>query len=92
MLKRIIFFISIIFFVACDKEIRLPLDPNASMLVIDGSITDQAGPYFVKITKSIDVSSTQNYPVVENASVIIYDNQGVRDTLSYTKNGQYLTN
>ena len=91
MLKRIIFFISIIFFVACDKEIRLPLDPNASMLVIDGSITDQAGPYFIKITKSIDVSSTQNYPVVENASVIIYDNQGVRDTLSYTKNGQYQT-
>jgi hypothetical protein len=91
MLKHIILFITVVLLASCDKEIQLPLDPNASMLVIDGSITDQAGPYFIKITRSIDVGSTQNYPVVDNATVMIYDNQGLRDTLSYTKDGAYQT-
>ena len=91
MLKQIILFITVVFLASCDKEIQLPLDPNASTLVIDGSITDQAGPYFIKITKSIDVGSTQNYPVVNNANVLVYDNQGVRDTLTYIKNGLYQT-
>lgn len=91
MLKQIILLFTVVFLASCDKEIQLPLDPNSTMLVIDGSVTDQVGPYFVKITKSIDVSSTQNNPVVENATVMIYDNQGVRDTLTYTKNGAYQT-
>ena len=91
MLKQIILIITVVFLASCDKEIQLPLDPNASMLVIDGNITDEAGPYFIKITNSIEVGSTQNYPVVENATVMIYDNQGVRDTLSYTKDGAYQT-
>jgi hypothetical protein len=34
------------------------LDPNASLLVIDGSITDEPGPYFVKLSKSIDIGNT----------------------------------
>jgi len=29
-----------IFLLGCEKEIQLPLDPNQSLLVIDGSITD----------------------------------------------------
>lgn len=91
MLKQIILIIAVVFLASCDKEIQLPLDPNASLLVIDGSITDQAGPYFIKITRSIDVGSTQNYPVVDNATVLVYDNQGMRDTLSYTKDGNYQT-
>jgi hypothetical protein len=92
MLKRIILFFSIAFFTSCDKEIQLPLDSNASLLVIDASITDEVGPYIVKISKSKDVSNTQNYPIVENAMVILFDNQGQRDTLSYTNNGIYETN
>jgi hypothetical protein len=77
--------------VGCDKEIQLPLDPNASILVIDANITDQPGPYFVKLSKSIDISNVSGNPLVENASVIISDNQGQRDTLLQNEKGIYQT-
>ena len=92
MLKRIILFCTVVFLASCDKEIQLQLDPNSSLLVIDASVTDEVGPYFVKLSKSKDVSNTQSYPIVENARVILFDNQGQRDTLSYTNNGIYQTN
>ncbi len=82
---------TIIIFIGCDKEIQLPLDPNASLLVIDGSITDEPGPYFVKLSKSIDIGNTNGNPLVNNASVIISDNQGIRDTLIQNINGLYQT-
>ncbi len=92
MLKQIILFFTVVFLASCEKEIQLPLDPNASLLVIDGSITDQVGPYYVQISKSKAVDNTQNYPMVENARVIIFDNNGQRDTLTYTNKGIYQTN
>ena len=91
MLKQIIYLFTVVFLASCEKEIQLPLPTNASLLVIDASITDQPGPYFVHLSKSKEIGNTQSYPFVENASVIIFDNQGQRDTLSYTKNGIYQT-
>jgi hypothetical protein len=91
MLHRIIFLITVLIFAGCDKEIQLPLDPNASILVIDANITDQPGPYFVKLSKSIDISNVSGNPLVENASVIISDNQGQRDTLLQNEKGIYQT-
>ena len=91
MLQRILFFIIILFFISCDKEIQLPLDPNASILVIDASITDEPGPYFVKLSKSIDIGNTAGNPLVNNASVIISDNQGQRDTLKQNEKGLHQT-
>jgi len=91
MFQRIIFLLTIIIFIGCDKEIQLPLDPNASLLVIDGSITDEPGPYFVKLSKSTDIGNTNGNPLVNNASVIISDNQGIRDTLIQNINGLYQT-
>ena len=91
MLKQIIYLFTVVFLASCEKEIQLPLATNASLLVIDASITDQPGPYFVQLSKSKEIGNTQSYPSVENANVIIFDNQGQRDTLSYTKNGIYQT-
>ena len=91
MLKQIILLIAVVFFTSCEKEIQLKLDPNASLLVIDANITDQAGPYIVKLYKSIAINNTQSYPFVENAMVVIFDNQGQRDSLEYKKNGVYQT-
>ena len=50
MLKKYFYtFLIGIFLIGCEKEIQLPLDPNQSLLVIDGSITDEAGPYYIKL-------------------------------------------
>ena len=75
MLKQIIYLFTVVFLASCEKEIQLPLPTNASLLVIDASITDQPGPYFVHLSKSKEIGNTQSYPFVENASVIIFDKE-----------------
>lgn len=92
MLKRLnIFLLSIVCLIGCDKEINLSLDNNTPMFVIEANITDQPGPYFVKLTKSVAVTEQNIFPGVTNASVTIADNLGEKDTLLYTKDGVYQT-
>lgn len=87
------YLIFICFFVtSCDKIITLPIDPNQSKLVIEGNITDQIGPYYVRLTKSINFTEDNIYPGIENAAVYITDNQGIKDTLRHTQKGYYSTN
>ena len=81
-----------IFLIGCEKEIQLPLDPNQSLLVIDGSITDEAGPYYIKLNMSNSISAPSNYFAVTNALVIVKDNLGQIDTLKHEKEGIYKTN
>jgi hypothetical protein len=80
-----------IFLIGCEKEIQLPLDPNQSLLVIDGSITDEAGPYYIKLSKSASISVSSNFLAITNATVIIRDNFGTVDTLLHEKEGRYKT-
>lgn len=79
-------------FTSCEKVIDLKLDATEPVLVIEGNITNQAGPYYVKLTKTVNFNEPSNYPAVNSATVIITDNAGQRDTLTYTNNGNYRTN
>jgi hypothetical protein len=81
-----------IFLIGCEKEIQLALDPNQSLLVIDGSITDEVGPYYINLSKSTSISTPSNYFAVTNALVIVKDNLGQIDTLKHEKEGRYKTN
>ncbi len=83
---------SILFLSSCEKVIDLELDKSPSSIVIEGQITNQAAAYTVKITKSMAFDEPNNYLPVTNATVIITDNIGQRDTLTYTANGNYKTN
>jgi len=92
MIKKIsVYCIVLIALWGCEKEITLSLDQNQSMLVIDAAITDEAGPYYVKLTNSVAVSDNSKFPVVANATVIMKDNLGLSDTLKYMKDGIYST-
>jgi hypothetical protein len=52
--KNIIILATSLFFLSsCEKVIDLPLDDNSTKVVIEGSITNQVGPYLVKVTKSV---------------------------------------
>jgi hypothetical protein len=64
---------------------------NDSMVIIEANITDQPGPYFVKLSRSINLNETNSNPLIENANVIISDNTGIKDTLKYTYAGTYKT-
>lgn len=79
------------FMLSCEKEINLPLDANQSILVIDGSITDEAGPYTIRLSQSIPITDVSNFPGMTNAVVIVKDNTGTVDTLQHEKQGNYKT-
>ena len=76
---------------SCEKEINLDLDDQSGKVVIEGNITDQPGPYFVKLSKSVSFTSPNFYPGIDNAKVSISDNIGVTEILTNTGNGIYRT-
>ncbi len=87
--------VSIIFiallFTSCEKTVDLNYKDNRSNIVIEGNITNEAGPYLVKLMKSINLSATENYPTIDNAAVTINDDAGNSETLIPQGNGVYRT-
>lgn len=81
-----------LFFAGCEKTVDLKYKDNQSMIIIEGNITNEPGPYFVRITKSIPLSETGNYPTIDNAVVTISDDAGNNETLTPQGNGTYRTN
>jgi hypothetical protein len=73
-----------------------PFDIRASFheqLVVEGMITDQPGPYEVKISKTISVQSQLGAPTgVSGATVVIKDDRGNSETLVEKSSGSYYTN
>ncbi|WP_407648342.1 DUF4249 family protein [Chryseobacterium formosus] len=91
-MKNIFLIILSLFLVtSCEKEIDLDLEDQSGQIVIEGNVTDQAGPYYVKITKSVAFTQANQYPAIENAKVVLSDNTGQTETLLYVGNGRYQT-
>ena len=86
-----ILFIALVF-TSCEKTVDLDYKGNQSKLIIEGNITNEPGPYFVRLTKSIPLSDTGSYPTVDNAVVTIRDDAGNSETLTSQGNGKYRTN
>ncbi|UII29600.1 DUF4249 domain-containing protein [Fulvivirga ulvae] len=76
---------------SCEKEISIDLNSSDSQVVIDGSITDTPGPYYVRITRSVNFNDANDYPPITDAMVIISDDQGTTDTLTEASAGVYQT-
>jgi len=89
--SMVVIFMAVIF-IGCEKTVDLKYKNNQTKFVIEGDITDEAGPYFVKITKSINLSDTGNFPTIDNAAVTISDNAGNSEMLLPQGNGVYRTN
>jgi hypothetical protein len=67
-------------------------DSYADDLVIDGVITNEPGPYVVKISKVIKIDDTSPLGIpVDVNRITIYDNEGTAEVLTYVKPGTYQT-
>jgi hypothetical protein len=78
-------------FSGCQKVINIDLNEVAPRTVIEGLITDRAGPYIVKISKSGSYFNQPVLPPVSGALVIITDDAGTTDTLKEIRPGIYQT-
>ena len=88
MRKVIILSLILVSFISCVDEYDLDLDKVDSRLVVEGLITNQKGPYYIRLTEShtgmfiepihSDIDSAKG---IMNASIIISDNVNQVDTL-----------
>jgi hypothetical protein len=80
---------------SCVDPIRLKTKDGDGTLVVDGLITDEAGPYSVKLSRTITFDNSRPlkvYTVPErDATVVIYDDAGISETLSESEPGVYKT-
>ncbi len=78
---------------SCDQEeiIEIDLSDVPAQFVIEGSVTDEAAPYTVRITRTVNFDQPNDFPAVSGAVVIISDNAGQMDTLFEIKPGVYET-
>ena len=91
MKNRICLIMLSILITSCEKVIDLDYKSNQSAIIIEGNISNEPGPYFVKITKSISLQETGAYPTIDNAIVNIVDDAGNSETLIPQGNGIYTT-
>jgi hypothetical protein len=86
------FLLALVIVSACKKVIDVNLKNVAPQIVIEGNITDAAGPYIVRLSKTVDFSASNVYPAVTNATVTITDSTiGRTDLLVQADSGLYIT-
>jgi hypothetical protein len=76
---------------SCQKVIHLDLSSSVPQLVIQGNIYDQAGPFEVVVSKTVDFDALNIYPPVTDATVSISDDAGNTEELSQATDGTYIT-
>ncbi len=77
---------------ACIDPFHLNVGGNSKLLAVDGMITTAPGPYAVKLVWSSNVGNILAQAVpVSDATVTLFDNQGLKEKLSYQDSGVYKT-
>jgi len=77
-------------FSSCIEEFNPELDNFNNLLVVDGGITNESGPYTVRLSISSNVNSNKKEKIT-NAKVIISTKGGVSEVLNETSPGIYKT-
>lgn len=91
-LKSLIFIsFLVVLFSSCEDVVEIDLNTADPQIVIDAVVTDQPGPYIVKISKTGDFYQPSVFPVVSGALVEISDNAGHSEILQETDPGIYRT-
>jgi hypothetical protein len=91
MIKYISIIFSALLLAGCEKTVNLSYKSNQSRIVIEGNITNEPGPYFVKISRSVGLTDAGNNPAIDDAIVAISDDAGNREMLTPQGNGIYHT-
>ncbi len=91
-MKKITYiFIITLLFSSCEKVIDVDLNSADPQIVIEGVITNSAGPFSVTITQTTDYFEPSSYPAISNSIVNISDSEGNFETLVEVEPGVYQT-
>jgi len=92
MQKTIFILLLLVVFISCTKTITPALNTAPAQLIIQGAVSDTAGPYYVSVLNSVGFYADNSYPGVSGAGITITDStSGLRDVLTETTTGYYVT-
>jgi hypothetical protein len=74
---------------SCQKVISIDLNSSSPQLVVEANVSNKPGPYFVKLSKTVNFSEITKVPAVTGATVEISDSSGNSETLLEIENGIY---
>ena len=83
--------ILLIFFTSCEKVIYVDLNSVNPKLVVEGNITDQPGPYIIRLSNTVNYYDPNAFPAVKGATITVSDNAGNSEILKETSPGVYET-
>lgn len=82
-------FITSLGLVSCQKVINIDLNSASPQLVVEAVITNNPGPFMVKLSKSVSFNEITEIPAVSGAIVEISDSTGISETLTEVHPGLY---
>jgi hypothetical protein len=91
LLRTILLFVFAMLMGNCIEPYTIPPSNEPSLLVVDGLITTEPGPHFVKLSRSTTLNETAIEKPVESATLWIMDNMGEQINLIETSPGMYQT-
>jgi len=83
--------IIILFFASCEKVVLIDLNSKNPQPVVQANITNEPGPYTVKINSTVNYYESNIFPAISGAGVVISDNTGNSETLTEASPGVYKT-
>ncbi|RLD81306.1 MAG: hypothetical protein DRJ10_06345 [Bacteroidetes bacterium] len=88
--KILLFLIAISFFVSCIEEFSPKIDSYINLPVVEGIITNESGPYIIRLSRSAPFYSLDYYPI-SGANIVISDDLNNEETLIELEPGIYTT-
>jgi hypothetical protein len=86
----IFLFVILLMVTSCFRDpVNVDLSEFGTHVVIQGTIADNAGPHFIRITETIPYNGNHDFPAVSGANVSIQDDQGNTVKLQETESGLY---
>ncbi|GAB2949248.1 hypothetical protein GCM10027048_12860 [Hymenobacter coalescens] len=76
---------------SCTDVVPIDLPEPEPQLAVEGTITDQPGPYTIRLTRTGAYFTDQELPAVRGAELTLADNEGHTETLRETAPGVYQT-
>ena len=77
---------------SCQDVVSITIPKGASLLAVDGAITDQPGPYTVTLTRTAPYFDHAALPRVTGAVLRLTDSDGTQEVLREQAPGTYVTN
>ena len=77
--------------ISCEKVVDIDLNASSPRIVIEGSISNQSGPYFITLSQTVNFDETNVFPPITDANVVMSDNVGNSESMIETLPGTYKT-